>query len=269
MAETTTKALKPIDEVRGTMERMRPQFKKALPPHISPEKFERVVMTAIQNNPKILDANRQSLYGACMKAAADGLIPDGKEAALVQFGQEVAYMPMVSGILKKVRNSGELASITAQIVYKNEIDSGRFDYYVDTEGEHLVHKPIIFADRGEKVGVYALAKMKDGAVYVEVMTAQQVGAVRNVAKTKTIWDGPFGDEKWKVTAIRRLSKRLPMSTDLEQVIHRDDELVDLSKPQEEELAPKPPKKSRLDEIVEAQEVVEPNEDPNIPEDMPL
>jgi len=273
------KKVTPIQELRVTMEspEMREQIKKALPPHINVDKFIRVAVTAASNNPKLVE-HKSSFYKACMQAAADGLVPDNKEAAMVIFGDSVAYMPMIAGILKKVRNSGELASITAQIVHKND----KFKYWIDGDGEHIEHEPLMFLDRGDKIGVYALAKTKDDAVYIEVLTSEQVAAIKNVSRQKNgPWSGAFSDEMWKKSAIRRLSKRLPMSTDLEQVIQRDDEMYDLDKQPEqapqEEKQPET-KSSRLSKIVAAQtektpvveaaEIVEPNEDPNV-DDLPI
>lgn len=251
---TPPKALKPIDEFRQALTKGEGEIKKALPPHITAEKFNRVVITALQNNPSLLDLNRASLFNACMKAAADGLLPDGKEAALVPFQGNIQYTPMIGGILKKIRNSGELASITSQVIHKND----KFRYWVDIDGEHIEHEPLLFGDRGEAIGVYALAKTKDGAIYIEPMTKEQVMAVKKVSRAKAgPWSGDFEHEMWKKTAMRRLSKRLPMSTDLEQVIHRDDELYDLEgKEEKTEAPPQQTKSSRLSRIVEAQQDVE-------------
>ena len=141
---------------------------------------------------------------------------------------------MLAGILKKVRNSGELASITSQIVY----EADDFDFYVDEDGEHLKHKPKIFGERGKAIGVYALAKTKDNAVYIETMTEDDVNKIKSVSKGKNgPWSGPFQFEMWKKSAIRRLSKRLPMSTDLESTIHADDDMYDL----EDAHRPEPPR----------------------------
>lgn len=246
-----TKALKPVDEVRRGIAMMEPQFKMALPPHIAVEKFMRIVNTAIGSTPAILKCDRQSLFQSALRAAQDGLLPDGREAALVSFGDKVTYMPMVAGLLKKIRNSGELSSITAQAVYEKD----DFQYYVDSDGEHINHRPNMFSDRGQKLGVYALAKTKDGGIYIEVLTMKQVNDIKNVSRAKGSgpWSGPFAEEMEKKSAIRRLSKRLPMSTDLESTLHADD---DLFMPAEEtETAtpePKPKKKSRLAEKLEEQ-----------------
>jgi len=207
--------------VGRALEAMTPQFKAALPAHISVEKFKRVAMTAIQQNDKLLTANRQSLYNSFSRCAQDGLLPDGREAAIVMFGDKAQYMPMIAGILKKVRNSGELESISAHVVYEND----HFDYALGDE-EHITHKPLLTGDRGRPIISYAIAKTKDDGVYREVMTEAQVQAVRQVSRAKDSgpWSGPFADEMRRKTVLRRLSKRLPMSTDLEGVLDADREL---------------------------------------------
>jgi recombination protein RecT len=238
--------LAPADEVKMSLARMKDQFRAALPAHIQVDKFIRVLQTAVATTPQLVQAPRPALYSACMKAAQDGLIPDGREAALVTFntksGVHVAYMPMVAGILKKVRNSGELSSITSQLIYEKD----EFEFYVDEDGEHLKHKPNMFAEsRGAMLGAYALAKTKDGAVYIEVMTVDQIKAVKDISKGKTgPWSGPFESEMIKKTTIKRLAKRLPMSTDLDHTLHADDELFDLNKDTEPMPTEQPTKPSR-------------------------
>lgn len=207
------------------LEILQPEIAKVLPEHVTPEKFMRVATTAIAQSPALRKANRRTLLTACVKAATDGLVPDGREAALVIYGQDVVYMPMVSGILKKVRNSGELKQLTVNVVY----EADDFRYWTDDLGEHILHEPKVLADdRGRFLAVYAIAKTKDGGMYHEVMSRSQVEQVRNVSKAKN--NGPWKDwydEMAKKTVIRRLSKRLPMSTDLVDVIQRDDALYDL------------------------------------------
>jgi len=254
-----------INEVRGSLERMQPQFKMALPPNISPERFTRIAVTAIQGNPALLSANRMSLYGACMKCAQDGLLPDGREAALVTFKDTVQYMPMVAGILKKVRNSGDLATIGAHVVYENDTFS-----YTLGDDERIDHKPLLVGDRGKPVLTYAIAKTKDGGIYREVMTEAQIQSVRNVSRARDNgpWNGPFADEMRRKTAIRRLSKRLPMSTDADELLRHDDEWLGMettaAPAQTEQAAPEQtapkPRRKRMQDIVDAETApVEPDD----------
>lgn len=219
-----SKLVAPIDQARKELAAMDSQFKAALPAHITAEKFNRVVMTALQQTPELLRVDRKSLLSSCMRCAQDGLLPDGRDAALVIFGNAAVYMPMIGGILRKMRNSGELASITANVIYSED----KFRYWIDSEGEHLEHEPLLFGQRGTLIGTYGLAKTKDGSIFIEVMTEDQMSDVKKVSRAKNgPWNGPFADEMRKKTVIRRLSKRMPMSTDLENVIKRDDEMYDL------------------------------------------
>ena len=265
-----SKAMTPVDTLRASVGALKEQFEMALPKHVPVEKFMRIIQTAIVTTPALAKADRSSFLGACMKAAATGLLPDGKEAAIVTFGDKCAYMPMISGILKLVRNSGELLSITSQIVYERD----EFKYHIDSEGEHLEHKPNMFSDRGKKIGCYALAKTKDGGFYIEVMTQGQINAVKKVSRSANNgpWSGDFEDEMWKKTVLRRLSKRLPLSTDIDQALHADDDLYDLPKkqtaPTQEvpEALPKeePKRKSRLEKVVESDVMTEAEPEQNLP-----
>lgn len=244
-----SKALKPADEIRNNLIKMEPQFKMALPNHISPEKFLRVAQTAIANNPNLLKADRTSLYSACMALAQQGMLPDGREASLVCFGDRVTPLIMYQGILKKVRNSGELSTIMSEIVYEKDV----FKYWIDSDGQHLNHEPLMFGDRGKVLGAYALAKLKDGSLYCEMMSEQQILEVKKVSRSAGAgpWSGPFFLEMYKKTVIRRLSKRLPLSTDLDMVFKADDEdiVFDEKAATTEPTATKKPKSSRLGKLI--------------------
>lgn len=270
---TQTRALKPADEIRNNLEKMKPQFQAALPSHIDATKFLRVVQTAVASSKDILNADRTSLFASCSKAAADGLLPDGREAALVVFKNKttgiatVQYMPMIGGILKKIRNSGELATITAQIIYKNDV----FNYHIDHEGEHFHHKPDFFSDnRGEPIGAYALARTKDGAIYVEVMSRSQIMDVKNVSRgaNNGPWAGAFEDQMWLKTVMRRLSKRLPSSSDLDMMFRHDDENYEFERERDETTAPKPAKKKglRVSELVDKDKALQPSPQQTDPQD---
>ena len=219
-------AISVIDQVKNQLSKPESManLKANLPSHIKPERFVKVALMALQKTPKLLDADRASFYLAIQACAQDGLLPDGREAALVPYGNTVQYLPMIAGILKKVRNSGELKSIMATTVYKKDA----FDYFVDENGEHLSHKPELFSDRGDMIGVYALAQTKDGGIYMQILTKAQIEKVRSVSKQKD--GGPWTqwyEAQAEKTALKRLCKRLPLSTDILGVIEKDDEAEEI------------------------------------------
>lgn len=254
-----TNQLAPIDAVRHDITKMAPQFKAALPAHVNVEKFQRVLITAVQQTPALLNADRRSLFAASMKAAQDGLLPDGREGAIVTFKDQAQWMPMVAGIMKKVRNSGEISTWSVQVVKANDV----FDYQLGDD-EHITHKPSL-KDRGATIGVYSIVTMKDGEKSREFMNVDDVIAIQKRSRSGNSgpWISDF-DEMAKKTVVRRHSKRLPMSTDLDEIIRADDDLFmppepapapmrDVS-PEPEKPAPK--RNSKLQKVVDAEQVVE-------------
>jgi len=226
MGTTTSRAVAPIEAFKSQLTRSKGEFAMALPSNISPEKFQRVAVTVASQNPDLLSADRKSLLGACMKCAQDGLVPDGREAALVLFKDRVQYMPMMAGLLKRARNTGDIASVSSHVVY--QADEFAIEY---GDEEKLIHRPKWDGDRGRAVGAYAIARLKDGSVVREWMTVAEIEKVRNVSRAKGA--GPWTqwwDEMARKTVFRRLSKWLPTDAEdsksrpLSQVAARDDDL---------------------------------------------
>ena len=259
---TEPKKITAADEVCLALTQAEPTFKMSLPPQIPSAKFIRVAQTAIRQNPGLAGLDRQSLYAAFHKCAADGLLPDGREAAIVPFGQTATYMPMIQGICKKARNSGEIKTINSQIVYEND----KYKHWIDENGEHFKHQPAD-GDRGHPIKVYAFCQTKDEGVFFEEMTMDDLAAIEKMSKGAT-WKGPFKTEMWRKSAIRRLLKyRVPSSTDIDDVIRENDEPMP---------APEPPKaaettSSRLRDAVTTTTVEAPDNSDDVAarEELPL
>jgi recombination protein RecT len=195
---------------------MKTQFAMALPKHVTPDRLLRVVMTAVQNTPKLLECDRTSLFSAVMTCAQLGLEPDGVlgQAYLVPFKGKVVFIPGYKGLLTLARNSGEISSIQAHEVCEN--DEFDFAYGLD---ERLQHKPA-HGERGEIIYFYAYAKYKDGGHVFEVLTRADVEKIRDGSEgykafkagyTKTTpWNDHFV-QMGRKTAIRRLANYLPRS----------------------------------------------------------
>jgi recombination protein RecT len=275
-----SKALTPLDDAKTSIMLLEPELKKALPSHMTSQKFIRTVQTALSTNPDLVTADRRSFMAACMRLASEGLLADGREAAIVTFktknGVIATPMPMIQGILKKVRNSGELSSISPQVVYEND----DFEYWIDENGEHLKHRPNLNGDRGQLKLVYCIAKTKDGGIYIEVMSKEEIEKVRNTSRSKD--GGPWSQwytEMARKTVIRRLAKRLPVSSDIDGLIRADDELYDLGDkpnvenvPEVKDVSPEKPAKKvskKLSKIVEAELEPESEEQSPIPDDKDL
>jgi recombinational DNA repair protein RecT len=177
------------------------------------------------------------------------------------FGNKAQAMPMIAGILKKIRQSGEVAKVSAQVVYAN--DKFVVKYGFDEDVEHI--PPALNEPRGDPIGAYATAVLKDGSQLLEVMSLEDIQAVRKVSRAAN--NGPwvtwFGEMARK-SVMRRLSKRLPMSTDLEdEVFSRDPTMQPHPHHIEQTVeaeAPEPRPVSRLDAIEHS---IEPEAEPPV------
>lgn len=196
-----------------------------LPANVSYEAFRNAAVVAITDNPSILSCNRDSIFKSIRRLAAAGLVPDGREAAIVPFKGQAQAMPMVYGLLKVARNSGEISSIWAEVVMGDE----EFQISMVDGERKFEHRYDPLTRTGEVKGAYAVAKLKDGTIEIEAMGRDQIekrrkaSANQREANPSGIWQQWY-DEMAKKTVIRALVKRLPMSSeDMRRVMIEDEE----------------------------------------------
>lgn len=209
-----------IESFRQELSRMNNEIMSALPSHIPVQHFCRVLQTAVNTTPELLNCNRKSFWQSAIKCATDGLLPDGREAAFVIFKNNVQYIPMYQGILKRIRNNNKNILISCHLIYEN-------DYFVWEEGtnQQLIHKPLFPGDRGEIIGAYAVAHFVDNDSYqFVVMSKDEINVIRNASPSGGSYKSPW--EKWwgemaKKTVLRRLAKMLPMNADDMDMINKD------------------------------------------------
>jgi recombination protein RecT len=244
MAETQVAKITPVEEFKQQLTRMTPEFTKILPPHVSAEKFTRVVCTAVINMPSLLDADRKSLYQACVDAATQGLMPDSHEGVIVPFKDKARFMPMIAGIAKKIRNSGEIGDMDAQVVCRNDA----YEAWIDEKGRHFKWTKAR-GERGEPILTFAYALGRDGTFYFEEVDEADMAKIEASARAHdSPWKGPFKDEMKRKSALRRLAKyRLPQSTDLQNLTQTEDDLY--QEPEKPSAPPEPGQPNRLKDII--------------------
>lgn len=236
-AAVVTVEKKPIQVISETLEGMKDKFAAVLrATGVTPERFIRVTLLAIQMNPKLLEAHKPSLYTAVLRAAQLGLEPDGTlgQAYLIPFNRkykqgnnwqerlEVQFIPGYKGLISLARRSGDVKSLGAVAVYEKDV----FKVH-----RHLVpeftHEPYLGdEDPGEVKFFYAMAHFKDGGHHWDFMRVSEVNKIRDnssgykAAKLypkkkdgKEFIDSPWTtnyEEMGKKTIIRRIAKFLPM-----------------------------------------------------------
>lgn len=221
----SNKALTPIDNFKQQIASAQVQsnLREFMPNEKAMKKFTAVTIRAVQENPALLDADRKSLFLACQRAAQDGLMPDGREAALVPYGKEIQYQPMIQGIRKKLAQAG--FDIRADIVYERDEFS-----FESGDNPQIIHRPNVFGDRGKIIGAYAIATdLNTGEKWRETMSIEELERVRNAARSKnspawTTWK----TEMYRKTVAKRLRKYLPISDDsLLDLIDRDNDQFEM------------------------------------------
>jgi len=221
-----------LSNVRTLLAKAIPQMQMALPKHLTGERLSRIALTEIRKNPKLLDCEPKSFIGAIMQCAQLGLEPGTElgQAYLIPFynsknkQEDCQFIIGYRGMITLARNSGQLQSINAQCVYSNEVFE--FEYGIN---EKLKHIPSL-AQKGEFIGAYAIAKLKDGGyqfLFVDKekiykLRDEQLSKIKNeYAKKYSPWASCFEEMACK-TAIRRLFKYLPISVELQTAISADE-----------------------------------------------
>lgn len=182
-----------------------------LPKHIDFHRMKQLFILSCKNTPKLLDCDPASLMKALFTASSMGLEPDPYfgQVYLLPYGKNVQVIPGYKGLLQLVRNSGEITSISAQVVCAND----EFDYDL-ASGERPKHKPSILGPRGAAIAYYCIANFRDGGFHFELMTKEEVEAIKKRSsaanKGSSPWNSDY-DEMAKKTVIRRAVKRMPIS----------------------------------------------------------
>jgi recombination protein RecT len=248
----------PMAEVCNALVSMKPDFEEALKGSgVSVDRFVQVGKQALQMHrdiAKLLSADRKSLYLSFRKAASDGLMIDGREAALVVFGTEATYMPMTQGLVKLARNSGEIANIEANVVYSKD----KFTYIMGQDQAPRHEADWFGDDRGEPVGAWALVTLASGEKIPAMLSKNKIMRIASKSKNAGQYDCKNGfawEEWWKKTAVKNVLKYAPRSTALDEALQHDNEVSPIDVTPEPETPPAtaietPKRKSRLDKVKE-------------------
>lgn len=185
-------------------------------------------MQAMENNKYLASvavSNRQSLINAVINVAAIGisLNPAEKEAYLVPRDGRVCLDISYVGLMRLATDTGQIAWVQADIVY--EQDHFRM-MGLDKQPEHRYNA--FCKDRDLPVGVYVTAKLANGDYLTEIMTTEEINAVRDKSQSyiafvsgkakSSIWNDHWG-EMAKKTVVKRAHKYWPKSERLERAIY--------------------------------------------------
>lgn len=191
----------------------RRDFEMVLPTHLRAEQWIRVTTGTIRREPKIaeiLRANPGSVLSALLDAARLGL-EIGDTYHLVPFKNEIVGVIDYTGLIELMYRAGAVSTVKAEVVREHD----HFDYSPSMRIPD--HRPAWFSDRGNIIGAYAYAEMKDGGVSrVIVRSKAEIEQVRDVSPSAGSKESPW--KKWPdrmalKTVVRELAKFVPTSAE--------------------------------------------------------
>jgi recombination protein RecT len=234
MTNPTSQALATRDNGPESMiEQYRGSFAMVLPSHVKPDAWVRLSQGLLRRNKSLASAakaNPGSFLSALLDCARLGLEP-GDTYHLVPFGNEVTGIVDWTGEVELIYRAGAVSSVKAEIVYANDVfvwEPGVMDRPKHTPPvDPATGNPNWFtADRGDMVGVYAYAVMKDGSTSrVVVYDRKQINRLKALAKGTTRKDSPWSlweDRMWLKSSVKALAKWVPSSAEYrEQVLRQE------------------------------------------------
>lgn len=204
-----------VDRVATWVEAAKDDYGRVLPTHLNPSHWTRLASGLLRRNEKLAEAavkNPDSFKTALLECARLGHDPGTEAFYFVPYGSEVVGIEGYQGEIERMYRAGGVTSVVCEVVREK-------DYFQWQPGNVPQHDADWFApvaERGKLVGVYAFANLTGGGVSrVVVMSAEEVGKHRDVAKTQEMWR-KWEEAMWRKTAIHELEKWVPTSSEYQQ-----------------------------------------------------
>lgn len=223
---------------------LEPEIRRALPSVLTPERFTRMALSAINNTPKLAECTPLSFIAALMNAAQLGLEPNTPlgQAYLIPYKNkgvlECQFQIGYRGMIDLAYRNERMQSIEAHTVYENDV----FEYELGLN-PRLVHVPTMETP-GEIRAFYAVFRLDNEGYRFEVMNKNAVDAY--AARYSKAYDSAFSP--WKnnyesmacKTVLKQLLKYSPMKSEFQKAVSMDESIktelsVDMSEVQSVDL----------------------------------
>jgi len=214
--------------MQAYIKQMETEIRKALPAVITPERFTRIVLSALSTNPKLAETTPQSFLGAMMTAAQLGVEPNTPlgQAYLIPFwnskvkAMECQFQLGYKGLIDLAYRSGEVRSIQAHVVYEN--DEFVYSFGLNPELKHTPAKD----SRGEPMFAYAIFHTKDDGYGFEVMSMDYIRThaqkySQAYKSGYSPWNSNF-EEMAKKTVLKRVLKYAPLKSEFVRGVAADE-----------------------------------------------
>lgn len=210
-----------IEQARATIGAYKGELVASLPTHLQEKGvgWLSAALAALRRDDNLLRAANQnpgSLITALSDAAQKGLTPGTKEYYLTpRFGKNAGVVGITGyqGEIELMYRAGAVSSVIVENVHSND----KFEY-VPGRHDRPVHEIDWFGnDRGNLIGSYAYAIMKDGAVSkVVVINQDRINRAMEASSTADKSFSPWKSDPgamWLKTAAHDLAKWVPTSAE--------------------------------------------------------
>lgn len=185
---------------------------------ISVEEFYVTCVNAVKKNPKLLQCDPKSLFGAILLSAECGLRPNTPEqhAFILPYKGEAKFQIGYKGLVEMMYRNPRVQSIYAEAVFEKD----EFDYGFGLT-PYLNHKPFRNGDRGALQCVYAVCKLKDAEPIFTVVERSELDKLRDFSQAKDSQYSPYNNgadvhHYMEIkSAIKKLSKLIPKASVIE------------------------------------------------------
>lgn len=222
--------------IRETIQKQTPALQQVLPKSLDPERFSRLVLTAVKATPDLVRCfdtvqGQTSVLLSAMQLATVGLEPNTatQDAWLLPRRRNGVWECQPSygyrGLLKLARRSGQIKTVYAEVVRQGDT----FEYRRDLDGDVLRYTPSDEVEDGRALThAFAVVRYLNGGADFVVLSRAAVEAHRAMSDS---WKGTgrefspwtkWPEEMWKKTALRQLAKMMPLEAEAEQATMTDE-----------------------------------------------
>ena len=182
------------------------------------ERFTRICLTAMRQTPKLAQCEPASILGAMMTCAQLNLEPNTPQglAYLIPYNRECQFQVGYKGLMQLMYRSGAIASFNADVVYRQEVEQGLFEYEsgISPRISHkidLLNPEARTGNPEDVIAAYAAVVLKTGEPIVRLVTKMEIDQARALNRGNSpAWRDHYAAMAIK-TAIKRLSAWLPVT----------------------------------------------------------
>jgi recombination protein RecT len=210
--------LKTVSGFASTIVNYKSSIGKFLNPRygITPEDFIETCIRAVKENPKLLQCDPKSLFGAVLLSAEVGLKPNTslQHSFIIPYKGQAKFQIGYKGLIEIMYRNPRVKQITARAVFEND----KFEYGYGLK-PFLNHIPAR-KEKGQLECVYATCLVDNEPVFVVVEKAE-LDAIRNISQTIDSKFSPYNNgtdvHNWMEikAGVKALSKLIPTSNNVE------------------------------------------------------